>query len=177
MGRIANAYSKALFDQAKSSNQIDAIYADMNLIAATIEGSKELKNLLSNPIVGNADKKTVLNKIFAQTSEIIRKSLDLLCDKKRENVLLDVCHSYVKMYDQSKGINKIAVMSAIPLETDLKNRVKSYIQIVLKLDNVEMSNEVDANIIGGIIIKHEDKLLDLSVASELKRIRKEIIYN
>lgn len=177
MGRIANAYSKAIFDQAKSSGQIDAIYADMNLIATTIEGSKELKNLLSNPVVGNADKKAVLNKIFAQTSEITRKSFDLLCDKKRENELLAVSHSYVKMYDQSKGINKVAVISALPLDSDLQNRVKSYIQNVLNLDNVEMSNEVDANIIGGIIIKHEDKLLDLSVASELKRIRKEIIYN
>lgn len=177
MGSIANAYSKALFDQAKSTGQIDKIYQEIMGIISIISENRELKNLLANPIVKGSDKKKVLEKVFSNSNTLTQNLIALLCDKKRENELFQVADSFIKMYDQHKGISKVSVTSAIALDEGTQQKVLSYIQTALGKENVVITNKIDSAIIGGIIIKHEDKLLDLSVSSELKRIRKEIIYN
>jgi F-type H+-transporting ATPase subunit delta len=177
MGRISNAYSKALFNQAKSTAQIDKIYQEMTEIITIISENSTLKNLLANPIVKGTDKKKVLEKVFNQNNPLTKNLLGLLCDKKRENELFQVAESFIKMYDQHKGISKVFVTSAIALDEGTQQKVLSYIQKTLGKENIVIANKIDSSIIGGIIIKHEDKLLDLSVSSELKRIRKEIIYN
>ena len=81
------------------------------------------------------------------------------------------------MYDQNKGVVKVSVKSAIALDDKSLEDVKRYLKGLVKEDDLQIVNTVDPSVIGGMVIQFDDKLLDLSIAKELKEIRKQLIYN
>ena len=76
-----------------------------------------------------------------------------------------------------KEITSATVVTATALTGDALADMKSYVITLLGKADINLTNDVDPTIIGGIIIKHEDKLLDKSVSKELREIRKQLIYN
>jgi F-type H+-transporting ATPase subunit delta len=100
-----------------------------------------------------------------------------LIDKKREEELPLIAAQFLATYNQMKGISKATVVSAIPLSDDKLAQLQSYVEQLLNKSDIQLHNEVDQSIIGGVIIKYEDKLLDKSVSKELREIRKQLIYN
>jgi F-type H+-transporting ATPase subunit delta len=175
--KIAYRYSKSLFDLAGQNNSMEEVKTDMESLITICKDSRELVNLLKNPIVKPDDKKAVLRRVFSDSSETTLSFLDFMVSKKREAELPLVAEQFINAYDKMNGIAKATVISALPLNDDTIAKVKSYIRGIAGSDDIIVRNEIDSSIIGGIIIKYEDKLLDMSVAKELREIRKELIYN
>jgi F-type H+-transporting ATPase subunit delta len=175
--RIALRYSKSLLELATQAGDLDNIKADMEAVASTCSESKELISLLRNPIVQASDKKAVLGKVFKSTTATTQKFIDFLVDKKREGELPLVAQNFISSYNEMKGIAKATVVSAVNLSEETIAKLKTYASGVLGKEGIELTNEIDPSIIGGVIIKHEDKLLDMSVSKELREIRKTLIYN
>ena len=175
--RIASRYSKSLLDLANKAGKLEEVKSDMDAVAAICSESKELQNLLKNPIVNADDKKGVLAKVFNNTQTLTQEFISFLVEKNREEELHQVAIGFVDSYNEMKGIAKATVVSAIPLNTDTLAQMKSYVEGLIGKADIELINEVDPSIIGGVVIKHEDKLLDKSVSKELREIRKQLIYN
>jgi F-type H+-transporting ATPase subunit delta len=175
--RIATRYSSSLLDLAKSGNKLDAVKDDMDVIVKIYTESKDLRSLLNNPIVKIEDKKAVLAKVFAGTDDTTRDFIGLLTDKRREGELANVATNFISSYNEMKGITSATVVTATALTGDALANMKSYVRTLLGKADINLTNDVDPTIIGGIIIKHEDKLLDKSVSKELREIRKQLIYN
>lgn len=175
--RIATRYSKSLLDLAQSSKTLDAVKGDMDTIVQICAESKELRSLLKNPIIKIEDKKAVLAKVFASTDETTRTFISLLADRRREGELANVATNFISSYNEMKGIASATVVTATALTGDALADMKSYVSTLLGKADIDLTNDVDPSIIGGIIIKHEDKLLDKSVSKELREIRKQLIYN
>ncbi len=175
--RIAIRYSKSLLDLASQEGELEKVKGDMDNVAEICTSSKELANLLKNPIVKARDKKAVLGKVFSSTTPTTQKFIDFLVDKKRENELPSVAQNFITSYNNLKGIAKATIVSAIALSEESLSQIGNYVSELLGKDGIELKNEIDPSIIGGIIIKHEDKLLDMSVSKELREIRKTLIYN
>ncbi len=175
--RIAARYSKSLLDLAIEKGQLEQVKSDMDGVAEICSSSKDLVNLLKNPIVNSGDKKAVLNTVFSSSSDTTKQFIGFLVDKKREQELPLVAEQFVASYDQMKGIAKATVVSAVQLSTETMAKVKTYVVGLLGKGDIELNNMVDPSLIGGVIIKHEDKLLDMSVSKELREIRKTLIYN
>ncbi len=175
--RIAARYSKSLIDLATQNGVVDDVKGDMDVVVEICKSSKELSNLLRNPIVNTKDKKSALNAIFAECSATSLNFIQFLVEKKREAELPLVAEQFISTYDAMKGISRATVVSAIPLSPETLERVKVYVKGMIGSSELELTNEIEPNIIGGMIIKHEDRLLDMSVAKELREIRKELILN
>ena len=175
--RIATRYSSSLLDLAKSGNKLDAVKDDMDVIVKIYTESKDLRSLLNNPIVKIEDKKAVLAKVFAGTDDTTRDFIGSLTDKRREGELANVATNFISSYNEMKGITSATVVTATALTGDALANMKSYVSTLLGKADINLTNDVDPTIIGGIIIKHEDKLLDKSVSKELREIRKQLIYN
>lgn len=176
-GRIALRYSKSLVDIARTNKELDNVKEDMDVVQQVCNNSKELVALLHSPIVKKSDKKAVLQKVFNGLGKTSNHFIAFLVERSREAELPQVAAHYIGEYNTLKGIAKATVTSAVQLSDSTLNQIKSYTKSLLGLDDLVLSNEVDASIIGGVIIKHEDKLLDLSVSKELREIRKTLIYN
>ena len=175
--RIATRYSKSLIEMANAGGKLDAVKGDMESVTAIYADSKELRNLLKNPIVPVEDKKAVLVKVFSNTEKITQDFIGYLTEKKREVELHNIASQYISAYNEMKGIVSATVVSAEPLSADAMTKMKTYVGGLLGKSDILLSNDVDPTIIGGIIIKHEDKILDKSVSRELREIRKTLIYN
>lgn len=175
--RIALRYSKSLLDLASQEGIIEDVKKDMDAVAEVCAASKELRNLLNNPIVKAADKQAVLGKVFTSTHKTTQLFIAYMVDKKREGELPLVASHFISSYNEMKGIAKATVVSATALSDDTLVQVRGYVENLIGKKDIELSNEVDSSIIGGIIVKHEDKLLDKSVSRELREIRNQLIYN
>jgi F-type H+-transporting ATPase subunit delta len=175
--RIASRYSKSLIELAIAGSKLEEVKNDMEAVSIICTDSKDLANLLKNPIVTAEAKKAILSKVFANTNDITKSFILYLVDKKREDELLLVAHSFIASYNEMKGIASATVISAIPLNETTISNMKKFVESLVGKSDITITNEVDPTIIGGIIIKHEDKLLDKSVSKELREIRKQLIYN
>lgn len=175
--RIASRYSRSLIDMANTGGKLDAVKSDMEAVAAICAESKDLRNLLRNPIVSAENKKAVLAKVFSGTDKISQDFIAYLTDKRRESELANVASQFIAAYNEMKGIASATVVSATALSDESMAQMRSYVGGLLGKTDIELNNEVDASIIGGVIIKHEDKLMDRSVSKELREIRKQLIYN
>ena len=88
-----------------------------------------------------------------------------------------VAQYFISAFNEINGIAEATVISAVALSDETLLKIKSYASGLLGKADIALKNEIDPSIIGGIVIKHEDKLLDMSVSKELREIRKTLIYN
>lgn len=164
-----NRYAKSLLALAVEQNQLDAVFNDMLLIGTTIKESRDLTVLLNNPVV-KADKKySVLISIFgSKIGETSTNFLKLVSTRKRESLLEDIAFSFVDLYKKEKNIIVAEITSAIKLDDIQKQNIIK----LLKTDaTVEMVERIDPSILGGFIVRVDDKQIDASVLRELSDIR------
>lgn len=149
----------------------------MSSLVETANSSADLTDLLKNPVVSSSDKNKVLNQLFPSLSEESSEFLKLVLSKRREAYLIDMAQQYIGMYNEENGIATATVLSAIPLSDEVMNKVKSYLSSALNKSDIRLVNTIDSSVIGGMVVRYQDRLLDLSVAKELKELRKHLIYN
>jgi F-type H+-transporting ATPase subunit delta len=176
-GRIASRYSKSLLDLAKEQNGLEEIKSDMDTILELTSNSKDLNLLLKNPVVSADKKKAILAKVFPDISKTTTTFIAFLVDKNRTSELPMVASKFIESYNKIKGISKVNVISAVELSNETLDSVKKYAKGMVGDNELEITNTIDPSIIGGLVIKHGDKLLDMSVSKELREIRKSLIYN
>ncbi|MBO6515871.1 MAG: ATP synthase F1 subunit delta [Bacteroidia bacterium] len=176
-GRVASRYAKSLLDLAQAQSVDGKVYDDMVAFGQLTSESADLRNLLNNPVVSGDDKLKVLDKVFAEAHDLTKGLVRLVVGKKRESELASIAGVFIQKYDELKGVTKVTVTSAIPLDGKSLDDVKRYLTGVVKQDDIQVENIVDSSVIGGMVIRFDDKLLDMSIAKELKEIRKQLIYN
>lgn len=175
--RVATRYAKSLIDLAQTQSVDGKVYEEMAAFSELASASADLRSLMSNPLASANDKLIVLNKIFSDASSLTKSFVALVVNRKRESELANIAKVYIQMYDQLKGVTKVSVKSAIALDEKSLQDIERYLKSLVNQDELQIENTIDASVIGGMVIQFDDKLLDLSIAKELKEIRKQLIYN
>ncbi len=171
--RAALRYAKATLDLAKEKGLSSEINNDMLLIDKTIDENPDLLSMLKNPIIRSEIKKSALNEIFSENVHTISLDLiNLLIENKRLQLLQLVAKEYIKIYDQSKGIEVAHVTTALPLSKGLEKKILAKVQNIVGKE-VLLNNIVDPNITGGFILRIGDKQLDSSVSGILDNMLKD----
>lgn len=171
---VATRYAKSLLDLAVEKGQLEAAYTDMLQVKNVCDSSKEFVNFLNSPII-NADKKTATIKaVFeGKLSAITSGFLTIVAAKRRESVIPAMAASFIEQYREHKNILTAVVTSANGLDAATKQKALDLVKSQLS-GEVELVEKVDANIIGGFILKIGDKQLDKSVARQLSNMKKEL---
>lgn len=173
MSRAAIRYAKAVLDQANEANLGEVVFGDMKSVAATIEGSKELRNMLKSPIIKGEDKKAALVKIFEGNSDVTKGLVEVLTTNKRLDLLGAVAESYVALYNDNKGVKVAHVTTAVPISADLENQVLTKVKEMTGSQNISIENKVDTSILGGFILRVGDLQYNASIANQLNTIKRE----
>ncbi len=171
---VATRYAKSLLDLAVEKGQLEAAYTDMLQVKSVCDSSKEFINFLNSPII-KADKKTATIKaVFeGKLSAITSGFLAIVAAKRRESVIPAMAASFIEQYREHKNILTAVVTSANGLDAATKQKALDLVKSQLS-GEVELVEKVDANIIGGFILKIGDKQLDKSVARQLSNMKKEL---
>ena len=170
--RIAYRYANSLMILAEEKNIFEKISEDADLIFNTLNGSKELRAVLKNPVVKIGTKKSVLEKIFEKkiSSETV-SFVNFVVEKNREDILFDIFKEFLALVDKKNGVVKARVVSAVDLNNELKLKMVGNLE---KKTNrkVSATYSVDSNMIGGFIVRIEDMVYDASVKHQLSLLRK-----
>lgn len=173
--RAISRYAEAFFMFAQGESFLEVAYADALLIREVCRGNRDFIVFLKNPVIKGEKKTAVINKVFhGSLSEKTLGFIHLIIENKRESLLSEIILKFTKLYLEHKNIVDAEIVTAVPIQKETIQKLKSFISTISGYEHVELNNEVDEKIIGGFTLKYNDKLLDASVVHELDRIRKEI---
>lgn len=171
--RLAKRYATGLWDYALVENKEDTIIDEIKLIIQNIEENRHFQLFLKSPIIETSKKIQIAKEIFKSFSPITLHFVILILKHKRENILLDISKEVLKVHDEYKGIQRIEIISAIPLD---QNTISKILLSEAKIDPQKaiVENIIDESLIGGYILRLEDVQVDASVKTRLSNIKKRL---
>lgn len=172
--RAAIRYAKAIYEIADEENFIKEIFNDMIRINKLNRDSSDFKNLLSNSIIDNFDKKKAILSLLEKKNSITEKLLDLLIHNKRVAIITDIASCFIQLYNKNNNIKEAIVITASPIDKDLEKKILSQIKIPAA-KSITLINLIDSSIIGGFIIRYDGKEYNASIKQNLKNLKTELI--
>jgi F-type H+-transporting ATPase subunit delta len=175
--QIAERYAKSLLTMANEKGLLEAVYSDMQLIANTCKGSRELQLLLSSPIVKFDKKLSILKAIFLnKVNPMTAAFFELLTRKHREALLHHIALEFINEYNTLKGIVKAQIYTPFKLDAALRAEFNQVVESKTG-KKVEMEEFVKEDLIGGYILRIGDLQIDNSVKTKLHTIKKSFSEN
>lgn len=174
-GLIPRRYAKALYLLASEKGSDTEVYAAMQKLTAAFDSEPELQKAMANPHVDTADKESL---VAAATdgNALLADTVRLLAQNRRLDMLRQVALSYVSLYRSEHRIFKVDITSAAPLQQPELRRIQNLVKNHLPANSTaEFSEAVAPALIGGFTIAIDNKLLDASVASDLKQLRLKLL--
>jgi F-type H+-transporting ATPase subunit delta len=170
---IAKRYARAFFEIADEEKQLENYYRELNGFSSIVEGNKDLKEFLANPVFDQAEKKSVVESILAKTdiSGITANFLKLLADKQRIVILKDIVESYRELMDEALKTVRVSVKTAFPLSAELMEKLQKGLERQTG-KQVNITIMEDQSLLGGIVVRVGDTLYDNSIKTQLNNIRK-----
>ena len=172
--RAAIRYAKAIYEIADEENFIKEIFNDMIRINKLNRDSSDFKNLLSNSIIDNLNKKKAILSLLEKKNPITERLLDLLIHNKRVAIISDIAGCFIQLYNKNNNIKEAIVITASPIDKDLEKKILSQIKIPAA-KSINLINLVDSSIIGGFIIRYDGKEYNASIKQNLKNLKTELI--
>lgn len=177
INQLAAKYAQAIYELAAQKDMLDAVEKQLLLVENTIASYNDLAILLYHPQVLPQVKKETIRKIFGQDiTDFVLNFLLLLLDKRRESALPAIIQEYVKLANQARNIVKAEVTTALPLAENQHSALVNKLSMVTG-KKVVLTTQLDPSIIGGMIIKMGDKLIDGSVVRQLATLKNALLNN
>jgi F-type H+-transporting ATPase subunit delta len=176
--RLASRYAKSLLDLAVEREQLEEVYKDMLYLQELANSSRELLILLRSPIVSSDKKQSIIDAVTTgKISELTAAFTRLLINKGREGELPEIVTAFIKQYKDSKGIYIVKLTTAMPVSDAIKNSIVEQVKRTSEMQNIELETIVNPKIIGGFVLQAGDKLVDASIANDLKEISRQFENN
>ncbi len=169
--QLASKYATAIFEIAKEEKNLDGYDKDLARVRADVFSIPEAVKFFQNPLVPQQAKKDLLNRAFdKEISSTVMNFLMLLVDKKRIGVFSEIYDIFTSLKNKEQGILIADVTSAFPLTK------KQQDALTRKLSNltgrkIKVRTHKDTSILGGLIVKIGDKLIDGSAAGRLRALQ------
>ena len=149
----------------------------MVLVSETIKQSKDLDVLLKSPVVKTDKKQEVLTAVFGKnTTELTKQFLLLISSRNREALIGDIASAFVRQYKVIKKIVVTEITSAVKLADDQKKQILHLLNTV-ESSSVEVVEKINPEIIGGFIVRVDDKQIDASISRRLDDLKQDFSKN
>lgn len=167
---VGKRYATSLFDVAVELNGVDDFQSQLKFIKDTLIDQEGILKILEHPRISRKEKKVVVDKIFGQyISKEILNFLFIIIDKRREESIVDIVKEFNTLFKDYKNILDIEAITAVEMNEKSKNRLK----LVLKdkfHKEINLSNTIDPSIIGGVLLRMDEQIIDSTLKSQLKEM-------
>ncbi|NJB68186.1 F-type H+-transporting ATPase subunit delta [Desulfobaculum xiamenense] len=174
---VARRYARALFTigQQKGASEIETYGKDLAGFSAVLESNPDLLRIFRNPIFSIDEKKAIVEKILSKLdpNPTVRNFLFLLADKGRLSILPDIEAYFGVLLDDARGVVRGELVTATPLEQARQDEVLKQLAEQLGKELV-LDFATDAGILGGVVLKVGDKILDASLRAQLHGMKEQI---
>ena len=175
VNEVARVYANSLVAVGQKSNLLPQIEEEMKFLSDLMKEDKDFSNFIASPGFSKDKKKEFINKVFSgRLSEYIVNLLNLLIENERQTAIFDIYQAMIDQIDIINGIRRVTVISNKNLDATVLEKIKQKLKTELKKEII-LSQKVDENILGGIIIKIADLVIDGSLLKDLKIIRNNLL--
>ncbi|MFG6327794.1 MAG: ATP synthase F1 subunit delta [Lachnospiraceae bacterium] len=172
---VEKAYGDALFDLSVDSSRVDELFEEAKAVKTVLVENKELMNLLTHPKVDKEEKEKVVENIFKDRISADMTGFMLLTIKKdRQKFLIRILDYYIDRVKEYKRIGVATVTTAYEMDEEKKGAVERKLIATTPYDSFEITYIVDESLIGGMIIRVGDKVIDSSLKSQIETMSREL---
>ena len=171
--RISVRYAKALFEAAIDRELLEQTEVDMTLI---LESSSltEFRQLTDNPTIPPSKKMAIFSETFRKhVNQLTLDLAGLVFKNRREEYLAAIARNFITMSKKHLGTKEVILTTAYTTDRKTSELIRNEVARTLNT-NIDMKEKVDPSIIGGFVIRVEDRLFDASVREKLRKIKREL---
>lgn len=174
-GLIPVRYATALLDFANVSNDLDRVYLEAKTITNSFSQFGELRTVLDNPVLANAEKrKVIILAAGGNVSKVFERFLDLILENNREKYLYEIALKLIDLYRKQKNIHYGRLTTATAMNDETEKRLMSIVENTTG-GTIEMEKVIDPEILGGFMFEVDFVRWDASTSGQLHRIRQDYI--
>jgi F-type H+-transporting ATPase subunit delta len=173
MEQIAEVYARALFEAAKEQDVLDRVHDELAEFAEALEDDRDLQVFLFSPYFSSDEKREGVRKIVSDADERTVNFLGLLAERHRMPAIFRIKREFDALWADENKLLPVTVTSAVELDEGLVEEIGKRIQEQTGR-KVELSANVDPDVLGGLMVRVGNKVLDGTVRNRLERLRKQV---
>lgn len=171
----ANRYAKALYELAKEKNVVAETVADLREVRIVFTESKDLYNLLVAPNLTTEKKFELIGSIFSTVQPIIVDALKVILVNNRIDETVSVIDSFIRIANDESGVEDAIVYSTEALTEDQLERISTTFAKQVGKDSLNITNEIDSSLIGGIKLIIGNRIYDNTIVSKMNGLRRALL--
>jgi F-type H+-transporting ATPase subunit delta len=173
MEEIAQVYARSLFEVAREHDKADLVRDEIGEFTDALASSRELELFFFSPYFSTEEKKEGLDKAVEGEDEIVRNFLGLLIENHRMPALMRIRREYDRLWREVNQLLPVEVTSAVELDEAITKQIGEEIGRQTGR-TVELTSTVDPDVLGGIVVRVGNSILDASIRTRLERLRKQV---
>jgi len=171
--KAASRYAKALLELAIEQQKLDQVAADMAYLTQVNAESAELAVLLNSPIINSHKKISIFKELFGAYDTLSISFVELITKNGREALLAEIASSFTAQLKTYRGITPVTLVSATKLNDTTRKAILSKVEGSVK-GTLEVTEIINESLIGGFIVKIDDKQVDASIASQFNKLKQRL---
>ncbi len=173
MEEIANVYARSLFEVAQEHDVVDEVRDQLAELAEAMAESRELQVFFFSPYFSSQEKKDGIARVVSGADERFIRFLELLAEKHRMPAIHRIRRRYDELWAQENRLLEASITSAVELDEQTIAGIGKRIEEQTGR-RVELTSEIDPDVLGGLVIRVGNTIMDASVRSRLERLRKQV---
>ena len=173
MEEVAEVYARALFEAAKDANVLDPVHEQLGQFADALAENRDLARFFFSPYFSVQEKKDALHGAVEGAEPIFMNFLEALLERHRMPVIFRIRTQFEKFWEEENKLLPVEVTSAVALDEQTVSGIGESIGKQLGR-TIELSSSVDPEIIGGVVLRVGNFVLDASIRNRLEQLRKQV---
>jgi F-type H+-transporting ATPase subunit delta len=173
MEEISDVYARALFEVAKDRGALDRVHDELGQFADALDTDRNLQVFLFSPYFSSEEKKEGIKRIVTDADERLVNFLELLAERHRMPLIFRIRRNFDSMWGEENKLLPVTVTSAVELDERLVNDIGKRIEEQTDR-RVELSSNVDPDVLGGLQLQVGNMVLDATVRNRLEQLRKQV---
>lgn len=173
MEEIAEVYARALFEVAQEHGLLDEVRDDLTAFAQALNDNRDFAVFFFSPYFSSEEKKDGLKRAVTGAEPVFMNFLEALIERHRMPAIFRIRDRYQDMWEDERDLLPVEVTSAVALDKATIGSIGDRIGEETKR-TVELSSKVDPDILGGIVLRVGNVILDASIRNRLEQLRKQV---
>ncbi|MCM1253123.1 MAG: F0F1 ATP synthase subunit delta [Clostridium sp.] len=173
---ISKTYGDALFELAVEENKVDSLLEEIEQLQKVLKENDEFGKLMTHPKINKEEKLQVVTNVFkGRISDELLGFITIIISKDRYQEIDEILEYFLAEVKKYKGIGVATVTTAVPLREEQCKKIEQKLLDTTDYKSMEMNYKLDAALIGGMVIRIGDRVVDSSISTKLSELQKDLL--
>ena len=173
MEEIARVYADALFGAAEDAEKLDEVHDQLDAFTDAMNESNDMRVFFFSPYFSSSEKRNAIREAVSGAGDEFANFLELLAEKHRMPAIFAIRDRFDELWAEARKRLEVRLTSAVELDKGVVDKVGAEVKRQTDRE-IDMTADVDPEILGGLVLRVGNKVLDASLRSKLERLRKEV---